>query len=213
MPSNDRDFIGLPVTTISADPSTQRQWTQEVRYAGDVSPLVGFRRRRIRFPPDDRLDRDQAGAGRGRGALPARAERAGGDARPARRLRLRPRTSSSTNVSAALFGQLEWSVTDRSAAASRPSVQLRPEGRGLRSAGLWRAADDRSCAHRAAALGPGAAGVSGRTSTTPTCRARSRRPIRSATRVNAFATYATSFKSVGLNLGGVPTDAAGPARC
>ena len=34
-PSNDRDFIGLPVTTISAAPSTQRQWTQEVRYAGD----------------------------------------------------------------------------------------------------------------------------------------------------------------------------------
>ena len=33
-PSNDRDFIGLPVTTISAAPSKQRQWTQEVRYAG-----------------------------------------------------------------------------------------------------------------------------------------------------------------------------------
>ena len=35
-PSNDRDFIGLPVTTISAAPSKQRQWTQEVRYAGDA---------------------------------------------------------------------------------------------------------------------------------------------------------------------------------
>ena len=33
-PSNDRDFIGLPVTTISAAPSKQTQWTQEVRYAG-----------------------------------------------------------------------------------------------------------------------------------------------------------------------------------
>jgi iron complex outermembrane receptor protein len=33
-PSNDRDFVGLPVTTVSAAPSRQRQWTQEVRYAG-----------------------------------------------------------------------------------------------------------------------------------------------------------------------------------
>ena len=33
-PSNDRDFIGLPVTTVSAAPSKQHQWTQEVRYAG-----------------------------------------------------------------------------------------------------------------------------------------------------------------------------------
>ena len=36
-PSNDRDFLGLPVTTISANPSEQRQWSQELRYAGDVS--------------------------------------------------------------------------------------------------------------------------------------------------------------------------------
>jgi hypothetical protein len=41
-PSNDRDFIGLPVTTISANPSKQRQWTQELRYADDLSPTVGF---------------------------------------------------------------------------------------------------------------------------------------------------------------------------
>ena len=32
-----------------------------------------------------------------------------------------------------------------------------------------------------------------------------------AERVNAYATYATGFKSVGLNLNGVPTDAHGPA--
>ena len=34
-PSNDRDFIGLPVTTISAGTSKQHQWAQEVRYAED----------------------------------------------------------------------------------------------------------------------------------------------------------------------------------
>jgi len=41
-PSSDRDFIGLPITTISAAPSKQRQWTQEVRYAEDVSHRLNF---------------------------------------------------------------------------------------------------------------------------------------------------------------------------
>src|SRR6185436_6157870 len=39
-PSNDRDFIGLPVAAISAAPSYQTQWTQEVRYAGNLAPKV-----------------------------------------------------------------------------------------------------------------------------------------------------------------------------
>ncbi len=100
-PSNDRDFIGLPVTTISAAPSKQRQWTQEVRYAGDA---VAARRTSSSAPSRStrRIDSDpvvQAGTGRGRGALPAGAERERGDARPARRLRLQP-VSSTTATSA-----------------------------------------------------------------------------------------------------------------
>src|SRR6185295_4801124 len=41
-PSNDRDFIGLPVTTISSGTSKQRQSTQEIRYTGNVSPRFNF---------------------------------------------------------------------------------------------------------------------------------------------------------------------------
>ena len=33
-PSNDRDFTSLPITTVSANPSTQDQYTQELRYSG-----------------------------------------------------------------------------------------------------------------------------------------------------------------------------------
>src|SRR5690606_37201491 len=36
-PSNDRDFLGLPVTTLSQAPSKHVQLTQEVRWAGDIS--------------------------------------------------------------------------------------------------------------------------------------------------------------------------------
>ncbi|MEI6948390.1 TonB-dependent receptor [Paraflavisolibacter sp. H34] len=36
-PSNDRDFTGLPVLTLSQATSKHRQWSQEIRYAGDFS--------------------------------------------------------------------------------------------------------------------------------------------------------------------------------
>ena len=39
MPSNDRDFTGLPVTTKSQNPSRQNQYTQEFRFAHSGSKL------------------------------------------------------------------------------------------------------------------------------------------------------------------------------
>lgn len=47
-PANDRDFTGLPITTLSQNPTKQDQYTQEFRYAGDgrgfdyVVGLFGF---------------------------------------------------------------------------------------------------------------------------------------------------------------------------
>ncbi len=34
LPANDRDFTGLPITTLSQNPTRQEQYTQEFRYAG-----------------------------------------------------------------------------------------------------------------------------------------------------------------------------------
>lgn len=34
-PANDRDFTGLPITTLSQNPTEQSQYTQEFRYAGE----------------------------------------------------------------------------------------------------------------------------------------------------------------------------------
>jgi len=39
-PSNDRDFTGLPVLTLSQATSKHAQWSQEIRYAGDFSPSL-----------------------------------------------------------------------------------------------------------------------------------------------------------------------------
>jgi iron complex outermembrane receptor protein len=35
LPANDRDFTGLPITTLSQNPTKQDQYTQELRYAGE----------------------------------------------------------------------------------------------------------------------------------------------------------------------------------
>lgn len=35
LPANDRDFTGLPITTLSQNPTRQDQFTQEFRYAGE----------------------------------------------------------------------------------------------------------------------------------------------------------------------------------
>jgi len=36
-PSNDRDFTGLPVLSKSQNPSKHKNWSQEIRYAGELS--------------------------------------------------------------------------------------------------------------------------------------------------------------------------------
>ncbi|HVF94379.1 MAG TPA: TonB-dependent receptor [Sphingomonas sp.] len=41
-PSNDRDFTGLPITSVSANPSQQRQYSQELRYASNGDNRVDY---------------------------------------------------------------------------------------------------------------------------------------------------------------------------
>ena len=143
-PSNDRDFIGLPITSISAAPSYQTQWTQEVRYAGDLAPHLNFVAGVLLLPAGARFRSVvQAGAGLGGRALPAGADAGRRDAGPARRLRLQPVPEVPQHQRRGL--RSARMVGHRSPApAAGPPVQLRPEGRGLRSAGLRRPADDRS---------------------------------------------------------------------
>jgi iron complex outermembrane receptor protein len=42
VPSNDRDFIGLPITTASNNPSQQRQYSQELRYASSGERTIDY---------------------------------------------------------------------------------------------------------------------------------------------------------------------------
>jgi iron complex outermembrane recepter protein len=205
-PSTDRDFIGLPVTTISANPSKQRQWTQEIRYAGDVSPALGFVVGAFGFWQSiNSTGMQEQGSAAARFLLAPTA------------LAATPglldgygQTSDirSNNKSAALFGQLEWSVTDR--LRLLPGLRLNYDDKtvdfnrdvygGLQTTDPALIALQRSIlSPQAYEAGAADTNVSGQLTAA----------YQVATRVNTYATYATSYKPIGLNLSGVPTDPLG----
>ena len=207
-PSNDRDFIGIPVTSISAAPSYQTQWTQEVRYAGDLAPHLdivagGFYFRQA-LDSDDSFKQEQGSA--------------------AARFLLAPTPAAATpglldgygfnqflrfrNTSAAAFGQLQWSVTDR--LRLMPGLRFNYDQKDVdfdqQIYGGLQTTDPALIALQLSVLAPQAyvadvddTNLSGQMTLA----------YKIATSINTYATYATSFKSVGLNLNGVPTDALG----
>ena len=207
-PSNDRDFIGLPVTTVSAAPSKQFQWTQEVRYAGDLSKSVNFVVGAFGFHQG--IDSD-----------PAFTQEQGP---AAARFLLAPTAAAATpglldgygfnqflefrNTSAAVFGQLEVALTDRLRVL--PGVRFNYDSKKVdfdqQVYGGLQTTDPVLLTLQQSVLAPQAyvadvadTNVSGGLTVA----------YRWAEAIHTYATYATGFKSVGLNLNGVPTDALG----
>ena len=205
-PSNDRDFIGLPVTSISAAPSYQTQWTQEVRYSATLSRHFNFVAGGFFF--HQALDSDP-GFKQEQGSAAAR-------------FLLAPSANAATpglldgygfnqfleyrNQSSAAFGQLEWSLTDRLRVL--PGLRFNYDQKkvdfdqqiygGLQTTTPALITLQRSIlAPQAYKADVDDTNLSGQLTVA----------YKVAKPVNTYATYATSFKSVGLNLNGVPTDA------
>jgi iron complex outermembrane receptor protein len=207
-PSNDRDFIGLPVTTVSAAPSQQRQWTQEVRYAGSLSPrlnvVTGVFAFHQALDSNPSFKQEQGSA--------------------AARVLLAPTAAAATpglldgygfdqflqfrNVSAAVFGQVEWLITDR--LRLLPGLRFNYDQKNVdfdqQVYGGLQTTDPALVALMLSVLAPQAytADVDDTNTSGQLTAAYKVSPA-----VNAYATYSTGFKSVGLNLNGVPTDAVG----
>ena len=207
-PSNDRDFIGLPVTTISAGTSKQRQWAQEVRYAEDISRKLNFVAGAFvfsqRIESDPVIKQEQGSA--------------------AYRFLLAPSAAASTpglldgygfnqyldynNLSAALFGQLQWSVTDR--LRLLPGLRLNYDQKDVnfdqQVYGGLQTTNPALVALKLSVLAPQSytADVDD-TNTSGQITA----AFKVSEKANLYGTFATGFKSVGLNLNGLPTDALG----
>ncbi len=207
-PSNDRDFTALPITTISAAPSKHHQWTQEVRYAATLSSRVNFVAGTFFFgqnlKPSPFHKQEQGSA--------------------AWRYLLAPSAAAATpglldgygqnikfnfdTFSAAGFGQVEFNVTRR--LRLTPGLRYNYDKKDLdynqSVYGGLQTTDPALIALQRSVLSPlvyqahvADNNVSGNITAA----------YQVSEGINAYATYATGFKSVGLNLGGVPTDAAG----
>ncbi|HEX4848169.1 MAG TPA: TonB-dependent receptor [Novosphingobium sp.] len=217
-PANDRDFIGLPITTASNNPSQQHQYTQEFRYARDgdrvdfVAGLFGFHQTvrtqglQIQGPAASRWLLNPSSA-----------------------LSLNPAVLNGLtanndirldNTSAAVFGQASWKITD--ALTLQPGVRINyDKKKGLYASVVTGTASDGT---RQLVL------FSGAYAADPWIAAQ--RGVLSQQRfepefsdwnfsydinvsyklsgdVLVYGTYAKTFKSGGINLNGVPNDAAG----
>ncbi len=205
-PSNDRDFLGLPITTISANPSKQYQWQQEFRYAGEINDDLSFVAGAFWFSQVTKtLGRQEQGSAAWRFLLNPTATAA----TPGLLDGYGQTTSIlSDHTSAALFGQLEWNVTDQ--------LRIIP---GLRFNN-----DEKSGFYNAVVYG-------GLQTTNPALIALQRSVLSPqsyesegeednvswnltaaydfADSIHGYATYSTAFKTFGLNNNGVPLDAAG----
>jgi iron complex outermembrane receptor protein len=204
-PSNDRDFTGLPVLTLSQATSKHRQWTQEVRYAGDLtsrlSGVVGV----FLIGQDLKTDPvhiEESGAAQWRfsqsstSALwrtPGLFEGFG----------IRT-TSRLQSFGAAAFGQVDWAITDR--LHLLPGIRYNYDQKSVnfnrQTYGGLQTTDPALLALKNAVYTNQAfqadvseSNFSGQVTLS----------YKTSDRVNTFATYSTSFKPVGINLGGLPT--------
>ena len=207
-PSNDRDFTALPITTISSGTSKQHQWTQEVRYAATVNHRINFVVGGFYF--DQVIDsnpviKQEQGAAAARVLLAPTAAAATPGLLDGYGFN---QTVHLDNISAAGFGQVEWTVTDR--LRLLPGLRLNYDRKNgsfdQQVYGGLQTTDPALIALQRSVLAPltyaadiddtNLSGqITGAYKVTPN--------------VHTYATYSTGFKSIGFNLNGIPVDALG----
>jgi iron complex outermembrane receptor protein len=213
-PSNDRDFLGLPIRTLSQNPSKQYQWSQELRYAGDFGENLDYVVGAFWFNQVTKtLGREEQGSAAWRWLVnPTPANEilglAGALDGYGQRTEIR-----SDHTSAALFGQVEWHVTDKFSVIpglrfnydeksgyyrATPYGQLDTTGLGFTPAQITALR-----ALELSILQPlsyASSGEDDNVSYNLTL------TYDLADNIHAYATYATAFKTFGLNNNGIPVD-------
>jgi iron complex outermembrane receptor protein len=210
-PENDRDFTGLSIVALSQNPSQQDQYTQEFRYAysGEKFDFVLGA-----FVFDQRIDTqgtEQHGINSSRWTI-APTNVLSNDPSVLNGLTAR-NTQFLKSTSAALFGQLSWKVTE--AFTIQPGVRLNYDkksgfyqrrvftGTGVELTGTETDARSRA---QLAVFTPQ---VSAPSDTDWNLTYDLTASYEFAPDVLGYATYARSFKTIGINQNGLPTDANG----
>ena len=227
-PANDRDFTGLPITTVSANPSHQTQVSQEFRIASNDKTSLQYTFGVFAFHQKINTNGLQV-----QGAAASRWLLSGADASNPNVLNglTSTNTISFNNTSFAVFGKLNWAVTDK--LHLQPGLRVNYDKKsGFYDAVVsihnsqydFVATADNVGALLAAFPNPSAA------RTTFTNQINTLAPQRYNPRfsawnvsgdvtlsydftqdVHGYATFARSFKSGGINLSGLPLNATNTA--
>ncbi|HTN05288.1 TonB-dependent receptor [Agriterribacter sp.] len=204
-PSNDRDFTGLPVLTLSQAPSKHKNWSQEIRYAGDLSSRLSGVFGLFAIGQDLKTN-------------PYHTEESGDAQWRFSQSTTNPkwntpglfdgygiRTTSSLNTfSGAAFGQLDFAVTERLhlLGGLRYNYDKKKVAFNRETYGGMETNDPDLIALKNAVYTNQAFNTN--TSNT-NLSGLVTVAFKAASQVNTYATYSTNYKSVGLNLGGLPT--------
>ncbi len=200
-PSNDRDFIGLPITTVSANPSQQTQYSQELRIASNGKHTLDYVLGAFYFYQTIDTQGLQV-QGPAASAFLLNPTSTGGR-NPATLNGLSSRnTIGFTNTSAALFGKLTWNVSDRFQIA--PGLRLNyDKKKGDYVSVVTNGTGTALTADQRGVLAPQSYqpnfdnwNLSGDITAAYTV----------TSDIHAYATYARSYKSGGINLSGLPLD-------
>lgn len=204
-PSNDRDFTGLEVLKLSQAPSVHHQWSQEIRYAGELS----------------RKTKVVVGAffiGQQLKPSPYHTEESGKDQWRFSQSSASPlwqtpglldgygiRTTSSLNaLSSAVFANIDWQISKRLFVL--PGIRFNYDkkevdfdrttyGGLVTSDPALLAIKNQVYSNQAFKADVDNTNISGNVTV----------QYRYNNNLNAYATYTTGFKPVGVNLGGLPS--------
>ncbi|RYD25734.1 MAG: TonB-dependent receptor, partial [Lysobacteraceae bacterium] len=200
-PSNDRDFIGLPITTVSANPSQQTQYSQELRIASNGKHTLDYVLGAFYFYQTIDTQGLQV-QGPAASAFLLNPTSTGGK-NPATLNGLTARnTIGFKNTSAALFGKQTWNVSDRFQIT--PGLRLNyDKKKGDYVSVVTNGTGTALTADQRGVLAPQSYqpdfdnwNLSGDITAAYTV----------TSDIHAYATYARSYKSGGINLSGLPLD-------
>jgi len=227
-PANDRDFIGLPITTVSQNPSHQTQFSQELRIASSGNNRLDYTGGVYFFHQKINTNGSQVqGPAASRwllnpGNVPVGATGcATATTAACNPLTLNGLTSTNTinfsNTSFAVFGKLNWEVTD--GLHFQPGLRLNYD----KKSGFYNAVVsihnarynyDATADNVAALLASGAATADQLNTLAPqryspefsdwNVSGDATLSYDFAANVHGYATYARTFKSGGINLSGLP---------
>ncbi len=207
-PSNDRDFTAIPALTKSQGSSRHNQYSQELRYAGNINEKISgavgvYYLNQNLFTPTAQLE--EVGAAQWRFVQTSKTGTQALYSTPGLLDNHGIKTDFNLKtISSAIFGQLDWEIAK--GLHILPGIRYNYDKKDLdysRSTyGGLQTTDPALLALKKAVYSNQAF-----TSTTSNSNVSANITLsyRPAQNFNVYATYSNNYKSIGLNLGGLPT--------